>query len=40
MRIINNFPEICLGQMDHFGSKMAHPRNFGSAVKISLNFAQ
>ena len=30
----------CLGQMDHFGPRMAHPHNSGSAVRIFLNFAQ
>ena len=40
-RFINRFSEkFSFGEMDHFGPKMAHPHNSGSAVRIVLNFAQ
>ena len=32
--------KFSLGEMDHFGPKMAHPHNSGSAVRSFSNFAQ
>ena len=39
---IDGFSEgkINLGQFGHFGPKMVHPHNFGSASGFFLNFAQ
>ena len=31
------YKKMCSEQMDHFGSKMAHPHNSGSALKFLLN---
>ena len=38
--ILMIFPKnVGLGQMDHFGPKMAHPHNSGLSPRIFLNFA-
>ena len=40
MILIIFWKKFCLPQMTIFGTKMGHPHNSESAVRIFLNFAQ